>query len=160
MSWAETLKINGNMKKPLDKLAYEIFYNLSVVQNKGYGTSASDVFIVEDGKDDIGTSEYSGSTCKVVILPSTITQINSKAFHKNTNLSTIVVPEGVQTIWALAFGYCTNLKCVRLPSTINTISSMAFMGATNLEHIYVPWSEGKIADAPWGADNATVHYNS
>ena len=148
------------MKKPLDKLAYEIFYNLSVVQNKGYGTSASDVFIVEDGKDNIGTSEYSGSTCKVVILPSTITQINSKAFYQNTNLSTIVIPEGVQIISALAFGYCTNLKCVRLPSTINTIGSIAFMGATNINHIYVPWSEGKIADAPWGADNATVHYNS
>lgn len=160
MSWAETLKINGNMKKPLDKLAFELFYNLSVVQNKGYGTSASDVFIVEDGKDNIGTSEYSGSTCKVVILPPTITQINSKAFYQNANLSTIVIPEGVQIISALAFGYCTNLKCVRLPSTINTISSIAFTGATNLKHIYVPWSEGKIADAPWGADNATVHYNS
>ena len=71
-----------------------------------------------------------------------------------------MIPEGVQIISALAFGYCTNLKCVRLPSTINTISSIAFTGATNLKHIYVPWSEGKIADAPWGADNATVHYNS
>ena len=148
------------MKKPLDKLAYEIFYNLSVVQNEGYGTSASAVFIVEDGKDNIGTSEYSGSTCKVVILPPTITKINSKAFYQNTNLSTIVIPEGVQIISELAFGYCTNLKCVRLPSTINTIGSIVFMGATNLKHIYVPWSEGKIADAPWGADNATVHYNS
>lgn len=160
MSWAETLKINGNMKKPLDKLAFELFYNLSVVQNKGYGTSASDVFIVEDGKDNIGASEYSGSTCKVVILPPTITQINDKAFYQNKNLSTIVIPEGVQIISALAFGYCENLKCVRLPSTINTISSIAFFGVTNLEHIYVPWSEGKIAEAPWGADNATVHYNS
>lgn len=160
MSWAETLKINGNMKKPLDKLAYEIFYNLSVVQNKGYGTSASDVFIVEDGKDNIGTSEYSGSTCKVVILPTTITQIGVKAFQNCTNLSTIVIPEGVQIISDLAFGNCRNLKCVRLPATINTISSIAFTASTNLEHIYVPWSEGKIADAPWGADNAAVHYNS
>lgn len=160
MSWAETLKINGNMKKPLDKLAYEIFYNLSVVQNKGYGTSASDVFIVEDGKDNIGTSEYSGSTCKVVILPTTITQIGAKAFQNCTNLSTVIIPEGVQVIALLAFGGCTGLKCVRLPSTINTISSTAFLGATNLEHIYVPWSEGKIAEAPWGANNATVHYNS
>lgn len=160
MSWAETLKINGNMKKPLDKLAYEIFYNLSVVQNKGYGTSASDVFIVEDGKDNIGTSEYSGSTCKIVILPTTITRINIKAFQNCTNLSTIVIPEGVQIISDLAFGNCRNLKCVRLPATINTISSIAFTASTNLEHIYVPWSEGKIADAPWGADNATVHYYS
>lgn len=159
MSWAETLKINRNMRKPLDKLSYELFYNLAIVQNKGNGSETDAVFIVPDGKDNISELEYANSTFKVVILPQTITNINKLAFDKCLNLSTIVIPEGVQVISDLAFHGCISLTCVRFPSTITTISSSA-LGASNVGHIYVPWSEGMIANAPWGATGAVVHYNS
>lgn len=159
MSWAETLKINRNMRKPLDKLSYELFYNLAIVQNKGNGSETDDVFIVQDGKDNISELEYANSTFKVVILPQTIININERAFDLCLNLSTIVFPEGVQGIYDRAFHGCTSLTCVRFPSTITTISSNA-LDASNVEHIYVPWSEGMIANAPWGATGAVVHYNS
>ena len=35
-----------------------------------------------------------------------------------------------------------------------------FSGCTNLTDIYVPWAEDALANAPWGAPNATVHYNT
>lgn len=159
MSWAETLKINRNMRKPLDKLSYELFYNLAIVQNKGNGSETNDVFIVPDGKDNISQLEYANSTFKVVILPQTITNINERAFDLCLNLSTIVIPEGVQSIYDRAFHGCTSLTCVRFPSTITTISSNA-LDASNVAHVYVPWSEGIIANAPWGATGAVVHYNS
>jgi hypothetical protein len=47
-----------------------------------------------------------------------------------------------------------------LPATITLIHSGAFDGCTNLKDIYVPWAEGAIKNAPWGATNATIHYNS
>ena len=34
-----------------------------------------------------------------------------------------------------------------------------FEECTNLTDIYVPWAEGTVNNAPWGATNATVHYN-
>lgn len=159
MSWAETLKINGNIRKPLDKLSYELFYNLAIVQNKGNGSETDAVFIVPDGKDNISQLEYANSTFKVVILPQTITNINERAFDLCLNLSTIVIPEGVQSIYDRALHGCTSLTCIRFPSTITNISSNA-LDASNVEHIYVPWSEGMIANAPWGATGAVVHYNS
>lgn len=160
MSWAETLKINGNIRKPLDKLSYELFYNLAVVQNNGYGATTDDVFIVSDGTETIVADEYKGASFKVVILPPTVVNISDRAFADCPNLSTVVIPEGVQVINALVFRNCTSLKCVRLPSTIETISDIAFVQASTIEHIYVPWSEGMIENAPWGATNAVVHYNS
>ena len=39
-----------------------------------------------------------------------------------------------------------------------TLDATAFKGCTNLKDIDVPWAEGDIAGAPWGATNATVHY--
>jgi hypothetical protein len=33
------------------------------------------------------------------------------------------------------------------------------VGCTNLTEINVPWLEGEIPDAPWGADNAVINYN-
>ena len=125
MSWAETLKINRNMRKPLDKLSYELFYNLAIVQNKGNGSETDNVFIVPDGKDNIRQLEYANSTFKVVILPQTITNINERAFDLCLNLSTIVIPEGVQSIYDRALHGCTSLTCIRFPSTITTISSNA-----------------------------------
>jgi len=35
-----------------------------------------------------------------------------------------------------------------------------FNGCTQTFDIYVPWSEGEVAGSPWGATNATIHYNS
>ena len=58
-----------------------------------------------------------------------------------------------------AFSKCTALTEVTLPNTVTEISSSAFNGCTNLLDIYVPWAEGAIANAPWGATNATIHYN-
>ena len=45
-------------------------------------------------------------------------------------------------------------------STPQSISNIAFRNANALVDIYVPWSEGEVAGAPWGAKNATIHYNT
>lgn len=34
-----------------------------------------------------------------------------------------------------------------------------FQGCINLTEIKVPWAEGEVANAPWGATNATITYN-
>jgi hypothetical protein len=40
-----------------------------------------------------------------------------------------------------------------------SINKNAFRDCNNLTDIYVPWSEGDVTNAPWGATNATIHYN-
>jgi hypothetical protein len=36
---------------------------------------------------------------------------------------------------------------------------MAFSGCANITTINVPWAEGAVENAPWGATNATINYN-
>lgn len=45
-----------------------------------------------------------------------------------------------------------------LPINGAVMSSTAFSSST-LTDIYVSWGEGEVAGAPWGATNATIHYN-
>lgn len=41
----------------------------------------------------------------------------------------------------------------------DSIGNIIFNGCTNLTDIKVPWAEGEVAGAPWGATNATITYN-
>ena len=158
MSWAQTLKINSNMKMPLDKLNFELFYELAKISNGGYGTRTSQVFIVPDYKETINISEYSNYSANVIIIPPSVKRIKTSAFASCVNLESINIPDNVTIIEQRAFEGCTSLKSVRLPSSIIYMGGLIF--PTNVEHIFVPWAEGQISGAPWGATNATIHYNS
>lgn len=48
-------------------------------------------------------------------------------------------------------------KSVYLPA--NLTPAAGDFASTTITDIYVPWSEGAVSGAPWGAINATIHYN-
>lgn len=115
-----------------------------------------------------------------ISLPPNITTIREEAFWGCTQLSDIKLPENLITLKATALtgiasakltlpvalseieesalGFCTSLTRVDFLGTPTSIHSGAFLGCSNLTDIYVPWSEGEIAGAPWGATRATIHY--
>lgn len=62
--------------------------------------------------------------------------INQKSFYGCKNLTQIIIPGSVTSIHTDSFGQCASLT-----------------------DIYVPWAEGAVKKAPWGATNATIHYN-
>lgn len=66
----------------------------------------------------------------------------------------------LETINGRAFSNCSKLASVKMSSSVTTIGSTAFASCSALKHIYVPWSEGEVAGAPWGATGAAIHYNS
>lgn len=107
----------------------------------------------------------------------------------NTGFTELVIPEGVTTIGSQAVAYCTKLNSITIPSTMtnaagngafrnNTVlkevifkgtpsawgaasgTNSAFYNDLALTDIWVPWSSGDVANAPWGATNATIHYDS
>lgn len=161
MSWAEVFKINRNMKKPLDKLNSELFYDLAKVINKGYGSYVTDEVVIIPEGSTVNSFWSNNNTVKVYIIPYTATGIGNSAFAKDANLNSVYIPEGIKTIGSYAFESCSKLKNIRLPSSIiqDGINANAFTNSS-LEDIVVPWSEGTISGAPWGATNATIHYNS
>lgn len=94
-----------------------------------------------------------------VTLPSGITQIGSSAFNGCVDLVLTELPSGVVRIEDSAFYNCTGLTSITFEGIPTLIASTAFQGCTNLTDIKVPWAEGAVAGAPWGAVNATITYN-
>lgn len=92
-------------------------------------------------------------------LSSNLITINTGAFQVCTGLTSIVFPSSLTTIGAYAFNNCSNLGNVRFLGTPTSIDENTFKGCTNLTSIKVPWSEGAVANAPWGAINATITYD-
>lgn len=131
-------------------------------------------------------SIYQYNTLEKLYLPD-VTEISSGAISSCNNLSNIVMGEKLITIGGLGTSVISgspNLKSLTLPSSVKTLAWNALTGATGLETvtflgtpeligsafnstvlptsvktINVPWSEGEVAGAPWGATSAQINYN-
>ena len=136
-----------------------------------------------EGLTSIGMNAFSGCTnLALTSLPAGLTSISDYAFYGCTNLALTSLPAGLTSIGDYTFAGCTNLALTSLPTGVTSIGvnafqnctslisitfkgtptriySVAFSGCTNLTDIKVPWAEGAVSGAPWGATNATITYN-
>ena len=94
-----------------------------------------------------------------VSFSESLTSIGESAFNSCSNLALTSLPAGVTSIGSYAFSGCTRLTSITFKGTPTIIESSAFDGCTNLTDIKVPWAEGAVSGAPWGATNATITYN-
>lgn len=88
-----------------------------------------------------------------------ITSIGSGVFNGCTKLALTELPAGIANIGTSAFFGCTALTSLTFKGKPTIISDSAFSYCTNLTTINVPWAEGEVKNAPWGATNATINYN-
>ena len=113
-----------------------------------------------EGLTSIGNSAFDSCTSLALTsLPAGVTSIGDGAFAGCSNLALTSLPAGVTSIGIEAFAGCSNLTSITFKGTPTSINSRAFSGCTNLTDIKVPWSEGAVANAPWGATNAKITYN-
>ena len=117
-----------------------------------------------DKLSGIGYRAFSGcEKLALTSLPNALSHIGPYAFYSCTSLVSISLPNALRYIDYDAFSYCTGLKTITFTNDAQTpnitIASDAFDGCTNLTTINVPWAEGAVANAPWGATNATINYN-
>jgi len=101
---------------------------------------------------------------ETVIIPK-VTFLQSSMFNGCTNLVHVSIQK-VSSIANNAFKGCSKLESISLPGatevTKTNIQYTSFQNCTSLADIYVPFSStDQIAsNAPWGATNATIHYNT
>ena len=102
---------------------------------------------------------FNGCTRLVMTeIPAYVTQISAAAFQNCKALTAIDILGATDMPYSSVFGGCTNLKTVRFHDTPSTIHVSAF--PTAVTNIYVPWASGAVAGAPWGATNASIHYDT
>ena len=125
-----------------------------------YGCTNLALTSLPESLKSIGNSAFVACTnLALTSLPEFVTSIGNKAFQGCTNLALTSLPTGVTSIDEYAFQGCTSLTSITFKGTPTSIKSNVFSGCTNLTDIKVPWAEGAVANAPWGATNATITYN-
>jgi hypothetical protein len=87
-----------------------------------------------------------------------LTTIGEYAFYKCGGLNFTTIPHGVTSIGEYAFQYGSALREITFEGTPISIGSGVFSN-TGIQTINVPWAEGAVANAPWGASKATINYN-
>ena len=92
-------------------------------------------------------------------LPPAITDIGNAAFAYCYKLSIERFPYSIKSIGSYSFNNCTGLTSITFEGTPTSLNSFSFINCYNLTTINVPWAEGAVANAPWGATNATINYN-
>lgn len=130
----------------------------------------------------LGMNAFSQCSALETFDMSSVESIGSECFYYCTNIKTLTFGDSIKSVGYGAFRYCSELKgsvtfgknlvTIQGSAFYNTgvtevhfknkptdLNSRAFDGA-KIRDIYVPWAEGEVSGAPWGATGATVHYNT
>ena len=88
-----------------------------------------------------------------------LTNMGEGCFSQDTSLQQVDLPS-IKVIGSSAFSGCTGLRTVNIGPNITTIPANAFSGTSSELVINLAVSEGAVANAPWGATNATINYDT
>lgn len=127
--------------------------------------SESSTITVPDNITEIHNDAFRGWGIKDIIIPSSVTSIDSCAFYGCSHLTNIVLPEGVEVLGGYAFYRCTRLQTIVIPSSITSLGKYLFDDSDNLTTIYYTGTEDQFEDDinkhdEWGDGcNATIVYN-
>ena len=91
-------------------------------------------------------SGFTGS----LVIPNSVTVIDSVAFYGCTGLTSIVIPKSVARIDFKTFYGCTGLTSVTIPESVTSIGEEAFMGCTSLTNIVIPESVTCLGESAFG----------
>lgn len=109
----------------------------------------------------LNSSAFRGCVALRDVNLENITVFGNYCMFETMTLDSVVFNENLVSIGTQAFSASGITNAVFKNSTDNlpTIANNAFNTCGQLKDIYVPWAEGAVANAPWGATKATIHYN-
>ncbi|MDE6473333.1 MAG: leucine-rich repeat domain-containing protein [Ureaplasma sp.] len=132
-------------KYSFDSYSYaSISNNVVTITNFSYYSEHSYEWFEWNGTEITGF-RANGNTLTSVNIPRKCTKIGYYAFRNNKNLQRIVIPSTVTYIDTGAMEYCSNLSSVTLSEGITRIGAYAFRG-TKLSSISIPSSVTDIYD--------------
>ena len=77
---------------------------------------------------------FSSSTLKTLVIPDSVTVMESKAFEYNRFLSLVTLGKGLKTLPSGAFSQCESLTSICIPASVQSIQNGAFAN-TGLEKL-------------------------
>ena len=108
--------------------------------------------------ETVGNNGFTNIKATNIVLPA-IKTTGPGAFASSAMVRHMCIGEYIETIGASCMNNMLAGWSVKIKGKPTSIATSAF-STNNAGDIYVPWSEGEVANAPWGATNATIHYDT
>ena len=134
-----------------------------------YGCNDLTNINIPEGITEISQSAFKSCVKMIATLPEGLRIIGNYAFDNCWAMmyGGIVIPASVESIGGSAFNKNSSSSgdpriTITFKGTPTSIASSALSistSNTNQLVINVPWAEGEVANAPWGATKATINYN-
>lgn len=83
----------------------------------------------------IGDSAFAGMKMESVLIPDSVTTIESRAFKNCKKLKNVVFGQNVTVINGESFQNCTRLETIEIPLGVTAVRGNTFEGCTSLENI-------------------------
>ncbi|RGX56170.1 leucine-rich repeat domain-containing protein [Anaerotruncus sp. AF02-27] len=99
---------------------------------------------------------YDCGNLAISSLPDSVVEIQDNSFWHCSNITLSALPESVTAVGIGSFRKCLGLKTMSIGANIQTMRTTSFAECTNITRITVNRAPNAVANAPWGASNATV----
>ena len=178
-------KLPQVIDRTITEITAEDLAGVTIIGNYAFAACTNLTSItIPDSITSIGNCALSAcNNITSITIPDSVMSIGTDAFKSCTNLNSVKIGNGVMEIKNNAFAYCESLRSITIPNSVTTLGSSLFYnckqlttvrignGITNMDnavfnsarsvkHIYIDKPENSISGAPWGASNATVHWNT
>ena len=129
-----------------------------------YTGSATEVIIpATDGHNRIVTSIGNllnkDSTATRVLIPGTVTGIESFAFSNCATLTEVFIPDSVTSIENFAFYGCSGLTEISIPEGVTSIGDYVFSSCKNLNRVNIPGSLSSIGNSAFSYCTSLTEVN-
>ena len=84
--------------------------------------------------------------CKSTTIPSSVSEINNRAFYKCSSLTSLTIPESVTSIGESAFFGCAGLTSLTIPKSVMNLESYTFQNCSSLTSITIPSNVASIGE--------------
>lgn len=102
---------------------------------------------------------YENDTINLAEIMPVATTFNSWVFT-HCRFTKMILPTTIKRIYLRAFGEIPSLHTVYFTGGAEYVVLDNSIFDATVTEIYVPWSEGAVRNAPWGATSATIHYDT
>lgn len=156
--------VDGALKTLVERTVSQYALPAGVTAVKPYmfaGWTNLESVTIPEGVTSIEHHAFSGcSALQGITLPSSLERVDFLAFDNCDAIETLTFGESVSSIGTKAVNRCGALHTITVQCAAPEISDMAFSDCGSLTDVYCAFPEGQVQGAPWGAYNATIHYNS
>ncbi len=83
----------------------------------------------------IGQNAFRGERVTGVIIPSTVTAIEERAFWMQQSMGNVSLPSNLTTIETYAFCWCSNMTSITIPNSVTTLGENAFSQCKKLSSV-------------------------